>query len=438
MGKLNPEIVRGIGSRIKEAREAAGISREELCRKASIKSENVLQLIEKGVYLPRAKQIAAIARATGAAEDYLVFGREPKTVLEPSRKTSALVPDAPATANTEKEPETAAEKDVPDSKDIMFNISHEAFRNARKKAGLSVAEASRRSGLSYSTVYRCETTTPAVSGHTVNVLAGTYGKSAAVFVIGDGQRKQFPSHQWNNPGYVHYNKKMLKDSREEAGYSRIKVSEEICVPALTLKDWENSKNNSRMPLEKLKKLAELYGIPVEKLLATEDPAGKKEDSSIHHADGSVPETTTSVENQEIGTTPAITPKSSTCSPAVGKKPAQELLESKGADKEPRKIPENPEKQFCKNILFYIRNSNCDEEKFDKAVGCSPDFFNEAILHDYRLPLGVSLKAARFFGKTLEEAVNDTTVIELEAEFEKIKARLQELDRMLGRKPVTMA
>ena len=436
MGKVDGKIVRGIGSRIKEVREAAGLSREELCRKASIKSENVLRLMEQGVYLPRKKHITAIARAVGTTEDYLSFGQEPKIVPETSKKTSALEPDASAAADPGEEPETAVEKDVPDSKDVIFNISHKAFKDARKKAGLSVAEASRRSGLSYSTVHRCETAGIIVSAHTINVLAGIYGKSAAEFVVGDGQKKEFSPHKWNSPGYVHYNKKMLKASREEAGYSRAKVSEEIGVPVLTLKDWENSRNNSRMPLEKLKKLAGLYGVPVEKLLATEGPAGGKGDSSIPCADSSAPKT--AIENPELKTASAAEPKNSNCSLAVGKKPAKELLESKGADKEPRKIPENPEKQFCKNILFYIRNSNCDEEKFDKAVGCPPDFFSEAILHDNKLPLGVSLKAARFFGKTLEEAVYDTTVIELEAELAQIEARLQELDRMLGRKPVNIA
>ena len=114
--------------------------------------------------------------------------------------------------------------------------------------------------------------------------------------------------------------------------------------------------------------------------------------------------------------------------------AAEMPEVKETVKDAARLPDDPEKQFCKNILFYIRNNGCNEEEFDNEVGCPPDFFSEAIEHGYKLPLGVSLKAARVFGKTLEETVYDTTVMELEAELEKIKERLKELNAILGEIP----
>ena len=435
MGKINSEAVRGVGTRIKEAREAAGLSREELCRKASLKSENVLRLMEQGVYFPRAKHVAAIARATGTTEQYLLFDRKPDLDI----KTPAVVVPTPDNKGNEPEPAKAVtEIDIPDGKDMLYNINYESTRAARKKAGITVEEAARRSGIGSSTIYRCETKKTTATGHTINALARAYGVSAAELVADStGQKRLIPPEKRGKRSGVRYNKALLRSLREKSGYSRTKVQEKSGIPALTLKDWENDKKHTRVSLERLKKIAALYGVPVESLLvADESTATVEEVNGTFDSNGG--NTESAVEKPETASAPKAEAKENAVAQTTDKKPARELPKTKEAVKGIRKLPEDPEKQLCKNILFYIRNNGCSEEEFDKAVGCQPDFFSEAIQHGYRLPLGVSLKAARFFGKTLEEAVYDTTVIELEAELAQIEARLQELDRMLGRKPVTIA
>ena len=405
MGKLNSEAVRGVGTRIKEAREAAGLSREELCRKASLKSENVLRLMEQGVYFPRAKHVAAIARATGTTEQYLLFDRKPDLGI----KTPAVAVPAPDNKGNEPEPAKAVtEIDIPDGKDMLYNINYESTRAARKKAGITVEEAARRSGIGSSTIYRCETKKTTATGHTINALARTYGVTAAELVVGTGQKRLVPLEARGKRSGVHYNKALLRELREKAGYSRTKVQEESGIPALTLKDWENDKKNTKISLDRLKKVADVYGVPVETLVVTDEPAGY------------------AVDMEKTGET--VEPNNSDAGAAA------EMPEVKETVKDAARLPDDPEKQFCKNILFYIRNNGCNEEEFDNEVGCPPDFFSEAIEHGYKLPLGVSLKAARFFGKTLEETVYDTTVMELEAELEKIKERLKELNAILGKIP----
>lgn len=405
MGKLNPQIVRGIGNRIKEVREAAGISKEELCRKAQLKSENVLSLIEQGVYAPRSKHVAAIAKATGTTEEYLLFNKKPDLNI---KIPATVTPPATDDKGKEAEPAAAAVEDIPGGKDTLYSVNNEAVRAARRKAGLSVEEAAKRSGISMSTIYRCETTTPAATGYTINALARTYGVRAAELVVGTGQKRLVPLEARGKHSGVHYNKALLRELREKTGYSRTKVQEESGIPALTLKDWENDKKNTKISLDRLKKVADVYGVPVETLVVTDEPAGY------------------AVDMEKAGKT--IEPDNSDAGAAA------EMPEVKETVKDAAKLPDDPEKQFCKNILFYIRNSGCNEEEFDNVVGCTPDFFSEAIEHGYKLPLGVSLKAARFFGKTLEETVYDTTVMELEAELEKIKERLKELNAILGKIP----
>jgi transcriptional regulator with XRE-family HTH domain len=65
----------GIGSRIREARIAAGFSRaEHFARKLEIASAQ-LSKYELGHVEPRAEKLASIARACGVSIDWLITGQ---------------------------------------------------------------------------------------------------------------------------------------------------------------------------------------------------------------------------------------------------------------------------------------------------------------------------------------------------------------------------
>lgn len=72
------EIAPGVGERIKEAREAKGLTQAELGRALGISRSAVNQLENGTSKQPAADNLLAIQRVTGYAANYLIKGKLPK------------------------------------------------------------------------------------------------------------------------------------------------------------------------------------------------------------------------------------------------------------------------------------------------------------------------------------------------------------------------
>ena len=66
-----------VGTRIRRARQAAGLAVKDLARRAHV-SPSYLSDIERGVKHPSLAVAAALAQALGCTLDWLVFGRDPR------------------------------------------------------------------------------------------------------------------------------------------------------------------------------------------------------------------------------------------------------------------------------------------------------------------------------------------------------------------------
>ena len=55
----------------------------------------------------------------------------------------------------------------------------------------------------------------------------------------------------------------LADARREAGLTQPQVAEVLGVTVTTISLWENG--HHRLPFEKVKELAKIYGVPIERI-----------------------------------------------------------------------------------------------------------------------------------------------------------------------------
>ncbi len=78
MKNVNDNIL--IGSRIKEAREQAGLSQADLARRLGYESATAVSLIESGERKVKAEDLKVVSEVTHRDINYLMGGREGKSV----------------------------------------------------------------------------------------------------------------------------------------------------------------------------------------------------------------------------------------------------------------------------------------------------------------------------------------------------------------------
>lgn len=81
------------GERIREMREARGMTLDELARACGYKNRSTIHKYEQGVYTPKVTTITKIAKALNCDPDYLVFGDREEMIDEINELFDKLTPE---------------------------------------------------------------------------------------------------------------------------------------------------------------------------------------------------------------------------------------------------------------------------------------------------------------------------------------------------------
>lgn len=94
---------RAIGRRIAEAREAVGMSQEDLAERVGVRSATISRY-ERGAFQPRLDKLAPLASALGTSADWLFRGVEPgaSTTVHPALAAFLATEDGQGASDSER------------------------------------------------------------------------------------------------------------------------------------------------------------------------------------------------------------------------------------------------------------------------------------------------------------------------------------------------
>lgn len=418
--KFTPEQIRNMGARIRSVREKIGLSQEQLGKKAGFPSAGAVEMLERGFYMPRWNRLQALAKILGVSEAYIIMGdinnkKEKKmesviskpfntehaqalaTVPAPApvpEETIKNIAGAAVPVESDAKKEAAGEGPVGGSgtkRSVHFHVNGDLIRKLREEAGLSQRDVAGFCGLTGSSlVGKWEHGINTISGKHVSILAEHFNVPVDTLIGAEAVKKEKDKKM--DSQYFRTNGEKLKALRTKEGLSLKDVAELCQIDAGTVCQWEKGKR--RITTANAELLARRYGVTVKELLAEDAPSYTQPGSP-------------QAAKERIVSGPPVAASSTV---------AKEL-----------EIPENPEERFCKNISYRLYKAGCDEAEFDKAVGCDPEFFNQALEHHYKLPLGVVVNAAKFFGKTVEELVCEDITALIDDELQDLKKKAKYLE-----------
>lgn len=266
-----------------------------------------------------------------------------------------------------------------------YTINGKALKENRLAAGLTQAQLAQACGIPQHLVAHWEAGASGTRDK-IESLANVFGVNPEELILQAGPaRARNPRAKYNPADYTPINRDRLRQERKKASLS-IKDMADLCgVSYATAHGWESG-HVKTVAYWNMESLASYFDVAVEELAA--ETAEKKPEE----------------------------PAKTQAAPAVQPEPQD------------AKIGPEPEKQFARNVLYYAKEKGVSEKEFDRAVGCDFDFLEEVIVHGFKIPLDVLLKAARFLGKTVEQLACEDTAAE--AERRKVLARMAELEEEL--------
>lgn len=210
------------------------------------------------------------------------------------------------------------------------------------------------------------------------------------------------------------NAEKLKTLRAREKVSQREVGALLGVSRSLVQQWEC--NTRKILVPHIKLLSKYFDVPAQELIK-----GEWKDTDINMA---LDDTKEAIPVRPVS---AMDDKAHALqSPEA---PAQAARQEPLAEN----IPEDPEKVFCRNVLFYMEEKYIPEEDFMAAVGTDLEIFRKTAETGGRLELGVMLRAAKLFGKSIEKVIFDNChEAALLKEREELMARTAQIRKILGR------
>lgn len=409
MDKFTKAEKRKIGERIRAARNARGLTEAQLCKMANFPTTKVLEKIEKGVVVPKGERLEMLSRVLHMDKEEVLRGKSETENMEEKKMMTT-------TDKTKEAHDAAANKPAASPEHEYVRANGPGLRKLREKARLSQKDIASICNTTNFNVSAWERGKQRISMANVQTLALLYKVPAEKLIKAEkpaAAKKEYFVPDGN----------AIKEYRTKAGLSTKDIADLCGVVRGTVEFWESGKR--RISIEHARILAEYFSVSVEKL-TKQDPANEtalstaKEDGK--KATGSPEEAAPRPVRPK-----AVLQKTAAVSPTVS------LCEKDEAPSRPFLLPDNPEEQFCRNILYYAseKGGAFHEEDFEKAVGCPMDFFNEALRHNYKIPLRVVLKASEYFGKSVEEVACDGTAEKIKKKIAEMEQTIRELKRKIG-------
>lgn len=438
--KYTPRQSREIGARVRNMREKRGMSSETLCKKAGFPFTEAIVSLEKGAYIPCDSRLQGLAKALKVTVKYLISGEAENKGEEMQEHPAALPP----------------KRYIPNGA---------AIKSLREKENLTQKDIAALCSVCLSLPGMWEHERATISEE-ARILAKRFGVPVETLV-----KTERPKFLWADGA-------KLREHRENTGLSKKDIAE-LCGVSCSMADsWEEA-GLHRFNFKNAENLSDLFDVRWEELFSTDhprEPKVKKDKSTkaaakaaalsvvknavaaeTSQAPAPVPDTAgkASRKNQEADpqdkSTGAAHParqvkeadnkgpadrqeglntrKGPSAAPAV---PAHERPENKEKEEEKELpgIPETPEEIFCRNILFYFRKKGCTKEEFENAVGCPIEFFKDVIKFKIKLKMEILLRAAGFFGMTMEEVVYDDSLAKARSELSDLKEKIRFLSKLV--------
>lgn len=371
--KYTEEQMRGIGHRIKFARRARGLNQGQLCERARIPSTKIVSNFELGLDVPKGNRLKLIADALGVSEEYIIDGKKEDAMAMSTEQTRQV-------KNEAVEPvKSIAEVPVQDTadtakEDMPADMSAEEAKAAPAKAQKAKTSASK--------------TKKAKTSKSKTKKTKAKAKASGI----TARRKS---------GYVWPNSDRLVELRRQGELSITEIADFCGVTWQSVKNWEVQKY--KISMYDAAKLAGLYGVSVDEIALLKEE-----------------------QKAQLAAVPAA-------EPVRRKENTTAALPKKQEQAAPLELPENPEEMFCRNVKYFLSQKGCSDKEFEDAVGCDPSFFDDVQKDswNWKLPLAVVLKTARFLGRTVEELVCDRKAAEIEAMAAEYERKARELRKMIG-------
>lgn len=374
-----------VGERVRAARIKKGLMPQGLCKRAGFPSVEALSALEAGNYLPCESRMNALAAAL-CVDARELMGEE-----------FDLPEDANHTVPTEESTNTGTvEKPM---------ITPASLKLMREELGFGQRAAAKLCGVGQTMISFWENEKKEFPADKMEFLYQYYKGAMA-------------SGKMRKERFFTLNKERIQALRNSEHISQKEAAELLGVSRSMYCLWENGKR--RIKTSYVKVLSEYFNVPAQELVnerweETEIVVTLPDMDEIERVE---PVPAEAGEKQD-GEVPALTVSINQGKAAVKKGPAGN-------------VPEDPEKAFCRNVLSYMEGNGISEETFEAAVGTRMDDFRQTAKTGGKLELGTILKAAGFFGKSVEEIVSDDNQhAALLKEREELMARATQLKKILG-------
>lgn len=377
-----------VGERVRAARIKKGLMPQGLCKRAGFPSVEALSALEAGNYLPCESRMNALA-AVLCVDAKELMGEE-FDLPEDANMTGHTVP-AEESTNT-----GTVEKAM---------ITPASLKLMREELGIGQRTAAKLCGVGQTMISFWENEKKIFPADKMEFLYQYYKGAMA---SGKKQKERFFT----------LNKERIQALRNSEHLSQKEAVELLGVSNSMYCLWENGKR--RIKTSYVKVLSEYFNVPAQELVKerweeAEIVVTLPDMDEIERVEPVPAE----ADEKQDGEVPALTVSISQEKTADKKVPAGN-------------VPEDPEKAFCRNVLSYMEGSGVSEETFEAAVGTRMDDFRQTAKTGGKLELGTILKAAGFFGKSVEEIVSDDNQhAALLKEREELMARAAQLKKILG-------
>lgn len=375
-----------IGERVKAARIKKGLMPQRLCKRAGLPSVEALNALEAGTYMPCRSRMGALATALSMDIGELM-GEE---------------------FNLHEETNEAAHAEHVERNSVV-DISEKAaitpatLKLMREKLGINQKTAAELCGVGQRTMSYWEKGTYTFPADKMALLFRHYREA------------MISGKTWKEKSFV-LNKEKVISLRNREHMSQKEVAELLGVSNSLVYLWEKGKYKIKESY--VKALSECFNVPVQELINEKWEVEETTPPTMDEIEyvEPMPAETDEKQDEEVPALPVSTNHGKTA------------YKTSAAES----IPEEPEKVFCRNVLFYMERENISEDSFETAVGAEVDDFRKTAKTGGKLGLGAMLKAAGFFGKSVEEIVSDDNQhAALLKEREELMARATQLKKILG-------
>ena len=390
--KKKEQMVR-IGEKVKAARIKKGLMPQGLCKRAGLPSVDAVEALEAGKYMPCESRMKAIATVLCLDVKELT-GKEAEN--QDAQDAGRADQDKKETASVEESSIAAPAKE-------QAGITPSALKQMREKLGITQGTAASVCGVIQQAISQWENGARKIPEDKAEFLYKYYTERIARGVT--ATTSSYP-----------LNADKLKSLRASEHMSQKDIGELLGVSLSSVQLWECGKR--KILVQHIKTLSEYFDVPPQELVKGEWEGPK----------------TAITEKTGAG---AIKSASAPQSAKKQDKEEEDVSSPAPISRTPKGTgqtvaAEETERTFCRNVLLYIEESGTPEKEFESTVGVTVDVFEQTVSSGQKITLGTALKAAKFFGKSIEEiAFDNRHEAILLREREELMARSAQIKKMLG-------